>query len=307
MADSSTLLLDRALIGMEPLQEILETSFFTAALAQCVPISIILIGPPGTGKSKVILQYECESLHKTNDITSAGLADIVQYDRENKVRHIIIPDFNIVVSHKQSTSALTVASLLTLMSEGIMRIDDGRRTKEIIHAPVGITTAMTREIYEEHAIRFRKLGIGRRFTPVFFGYSFATREKVQDSIKNGDTTLQQLQPRKVSLPPYDKWPISVDVPAPLSDRLGLLSRDMADKLAMQPQWQKSYNGSQSNESWKIVPTRGATPMEFTPHMVLRAMAQAHALREGRRVVREKDVDFAIKFVSFTDYSIPVQL
>lgn len=304
---TSAVHLDRALIGMEPLQEILETAFFTAALPDCVPISVILVGPPGTGKSKVILQYDGPNLHKTNDVTSAGLSELVQDDKEGKVRHIIIPDFNIVVSHKSSTSNLTVASLLTLMSEGVLRIDDGRRTKEMIHAPVGITTAMTREIYEEHAARFRKLGIGRRFTPVFFGYSISTREKVQTSIKNGTTTLKQLQSRPVCLPPQNKWPIKIEVSSAHSDRMGNLSRDMSEALAFQPQWEKSFNGQGSNESWKIVPVRGATPIEFTPHMVLRAMACAHALRAGRRAVKDADIEFLIKFVTFTNYALPVQL
>jgi hypothetical protein len=299
--------LDKSLIGMEPIQEILETAFFTSALAQCVPLSIILVGPPGTGKSKIILQYDSVNVHKTNDVTSQGLAELVQDDKEGKIRHIIIPDFNIVVSHKSATSNLTVASLLTLMSEGILRVDDGRRVKEIIHSPVGVITAMTRDIYDEHATRFRKLGIGRRFTPIFFGYSISTRERVQTSIKNGTTTLKQLQPRTIVLPPQSKWPIHVSIDDKLSDRIVLLSRDMSEALAFQPQWQKSYDGKGSNESWKIVPVRGATPIEFTPHMVLRAMAQAHALRANKRVVRDEDIGFLIKFITFANYSLPVML
>src|SRR4029077_18522366 len=133
------------LVGMETLQEIIETVLFTPAIFDCVPISIILVGPPGTGKSKIILQFSAPSLMKTNDVTSAGLADIVGDDKDNNVRHVIVPDFNIVVSHKSSTSNLTIASLLTLMSEGILRIDDGRRKKELVHSPLGIITAMTRE------------------------------------------------------------------------------------------------------------------------------------------------------------------
>jgi hypothetical protein len=299
--------LDRALVGMEPIEEILETSFFTAALENCVPLSFILVGPPGTGKSKVILQYQAPSIHVTNDVTSAGLAEIMEDDKLHAKRHIVIPDFNIVVSHKSATSNLTISSLLTLMSEGILRIDDGRRKKEIIHPPVGITTAMTREIYEEHAGRFRKLGIGRRFIPIFFGYSISTRERVQSSIKSGNTTLRQLQHKKITLPPQAKWPIKVEINKLTSDRLQLLSRDMAESLAFHPQWQKTYNGDGSNEVWKIMPTRGVTPIEFTPHMILRSMAEAHALRAGRRAVRDADVEFVIKMVTFTNYSLPVGL
>lgn len=300
--------LDRSLIGMEPLLEIVETGFFTAPLADCIPLSILLIGPPGSGKSKAILQYASPNIHKTNDVTSAGLGELMEDDKESKLRHIIIPDFNIVVSHKSSTANFTIASLLTLMSEGILRIDDGRRKKEIIHSPVGILTAMTREIYEEHAVRFRKLGISRRFIPVFFTYGIRTRELIQKSISSGKTTLQQLQEKKIFLPDQKRWPIKIEIPSSASDRIERLSREMAEHLSFHPHWEKSFNGGAgSNESWKIVPFRGATPIEFTPHMILRAMAQAHALRAGRRVVKESDTDFLIQFINFCNYSNPVQL
>lgn len=299
---------DRALVGMESVQEILETAFFTATLANTVPLSILLVGPPGTGKSKSILGYRAPSLHITNDVTSSGLAELMERDQQNEIRQIMIPDFNIVVSHKSSTAALTVSSLLTLMSEGIMRIDDGRRQKEIVHAPIGVISAMTRDIYEDNAKTFRKLGIGRRFVPIFFTYGTATREKVQMSIKRGETTLCQLQPKPIILPKQEKWPIKVDMPQAISERLVIMSRDMADNLAMHPQWAKSYDdGKGSNETWKIVPTRGATPIEFTPHVVLRVMAGAHAVRAGRRVVKDADIDFIIRFIAFTNYAIPVAL
>jgi hypothetical protein len=295
--------IDAALVGMEQLQEIIETVLFTPAIFDCVPISIILVGPPGTGKSKIILQFSSPSILKTNDVTSAGLADIVGDDKENKVRHIIVPDFNIVVSHKASTSALTIASLLTLMSEGILRIDDGRRKKELIHAPLGVITAMTKEIYEEHAKRFRQLGIGRRFIPLFFGYSFPTSKKIMTSIKNGDTTLKQLVEKKIFLPKQETWPLRAEFSKPIAEKVEELARPMADALAYQPEWIRDKD----SYAWKITPVHGHPPMEFTPHMVLRAMAQAHAIRAGRKVVKESEVEFLLRFTQFMNYSVPVQL
>jgi len=299
--------LDRQLVGVDRLQAIIETTFYTACLKNTVPISIIMVGPPGSGKSKLILQFTGPSIHRTNDITSQGLAELIEDDKAGHIRHVVIPDFNIVVSHKASTTNLTVASLLTLMSEGVLRIDDGRRKKELIHAPLGIITAMTREIYEEHAGRFRKLGIGRRFIPVFFGYGPKTREQVQDSIRDGATTLCQLEPHDIALPPLTKWPLEVGVENGQAERIRNLSRDMADALAFHPQWVQDKNEKTRAMSWQIQPFRGAPPIEFTPHMVLRAMAQAHALREGRDVVQHDDVEFCMDFVQFMNYGLPVLL
>lgn len=292
---------DTALVAMDALQEVLEVAFHTAPVANTIPTSIMLVGPPGTGKSKAILQYRAPSVHCTNDLTTAGLYEILEMDKKGTLRHLVIPDFNIVVNHKQSTSNLTIASLLTIMSEGTARVDDGRRKKELVHAPLGIITAMTRDVYEEHAKKFAQLGIGRRFCYLFFMYSFKTREDVQERISRGEVTLQQLLPRHVNLPNPDKWPIEISIGEDCARRIRELSREMAENLSIQPRW------TREDASWVIRPFRGTSPVEFTPHMILRTMAQGRAVMAKRTEVTPEDVEFLISFVNFTRYDAPCQL
>src|SRR5216684_1802124 len=116
--------MNEQLIGLDPLLEIVETAIYSAHLADTIPISAILIGPSGAGKSKAIIQYKgTNGCHLTNDVTSMGLQDILGADHENKVRFLVVPDFNVVLSHRASTLQLTVANLLSVLSEGTMRID----------------------------------------------------------------------------------------------------------------------------------------------------------------------------------------
>jgi hypothetical protein len=293
---------DSKMIAMEALQEIVETVTYTAPIEGTIPISVMLVGPPGTGKSKAIMQYNCASLHATNDITSSGLSELLTDDREGLIRHIVIPDFNVVVSHKTSTSTLTIANLLSIMSEGTMRVDDGRRVKEMKHAPIGIITAMTREVFEMHARKFTQLGIGRRFVSIFFDYSIITRQKIQQEISDGEITLQQLIPRTVELPRLDRWPIRIRIAPREASTIRELSKYMADNLSYQPKWTKSNEGA-----WVIKPFHGTVPVEFTPHMILRTMAQGHALLSKRIEVHREDTDFLMNFIMFTNYSAPVQL
>jgi hypothetical protein len=293
--------LDKQLIGFSTLSEILETAFWTAPIAGTIPSSIMLIGPPGTGKSKGILQFNSPSIHVTNDITSSGIVDILEGDKSGVIRHLVVPDFNIVVSHKQSTSALTIATLLTVMSEGIARVDDGRRKKEVAHAPIGVITAMTRDVYDENVQKFRKLGIGRRFSYIFFGYCYQTRTLIQHGIRNGEITLQQLIPSQLNLPDVSTWPLSIIIDEPEAIKLQELSTEMSANMSYQPKWIREDGG------WTIKPFRGHNPLEFTPHMVLRTMAKARAYRHGRMRVNEDDVAFIVRFVASTNYSIPIQL
>jgi hypothetical protein len=293
---------DSKMFGLDTLQEIVETVIFTAPIAETIPISIMLIGPPGTGKSKAIMQFDCVSLHPTNDITSAGLSEILTGDIQGIIRHIVIPDFNIVVSHKASTANLTVANLLSVMSEGTMRVDDGRRVKEMKHAPIGIISAMTRDVFEMNAKKFNQLGIARRFVPLFFNYSLPTREHIQQQIASGEVTLQQLIRRDIKVTARERWPLLVSIPPAESQAIKELSKEMASNLSYQPRWEKGEGGS-----WVIKPYRGHNPVEFTPHMILRTMAQGHALRDRRIAVHPEDINFLMQFIMYTNYSAPVQL
>src|SRR5208337_3202269 len=132
--------------------------------------------------------------------------------------------------------------------------------------------------------------------PLFFTYGIATRGKVQDSIKSGDTTLRQLQPKTVVLPKQDTWPITIKIDSQHAVRIEYLSRDMVAALSAQPQWTRAETGN-----WVFGITRINPPLEFTPHMILRAMAQAHALRAGRKAIDETEINFLIRFVTFMDY------
>lgn len=293
---------DRALVSMEPIEKLIEAVLYTGILKETVPLSVILVGPPGCGKSKVLIQYESVTCHGTTDLTTSGLIEILQRDHANTIRHIVIPDFNIVVSHKSGTSDLTIATLLGVMSEGTARIDDGRSQKEVKHAPLGVITAMTRDVYQDHAKKFLKLGIGRRFSPVFFNYSFKTREMVQNKIANGDVTLQQLLKKKLEFPKPETWPLSVKITDKQSVRLKEYSLEMAHNLSFQPRWER-----QSDSSWVIKPQQCEKPIEFTPHMVLRTLAQGRALSQKRTFVHDEDIDFVRDYLPFCNFASPVQL
>lgn len=289
------------LIGMERLTELIETVIWTGTLTNSVPISILLVGPPGAGKSKSLVQFEGPSIHATNDITTAGLFDIMQRDRESLIRHILLPDMNAVLSHKASTTNLFFGNLLALMSEGIVRIDDGRQQKEIPHLPVGLITAATTRMYEENVRQWEKTGLKRRFVPVFYTYTMTTRMKINEAIRNGNVTLKQMPKKKVALP---KKQCTISIASAEAQAIEGLALMMAQNLSFQPQW---VNNGREDKKIFVKPAPGEPALEFTPHLVLRSLAMARARKQNRSYVAKDDVSFLASTIDFCRYGAPVQL
>ncbi len=289
------------LIGLERLTDLIETVIWSGALANAIPLSILIIGESGTGKSKTVLSFNCKSLHVTNDMTSSGLFEAMQRDRDNKIRHILFPDMNAILAHKASTSELFFGNLLALMSEGITRIDDGRNVKEIPHLPVGLIAAATPGMYDANSRKWEKTGLKRRFLPIFFDYSTQTRQDVNAAIRNGEVTLKQLSKKSVDLP--GRLIGNVSIGEVESFQIENLSRILADHLG----WRASRTRNPDTKIWFVHPAPGKTPIEFTPHLVLRTLASAHAARARRASIDEDDIHFVTQAIDFCKYGSPVQL
>jgi len=135
---------------VEEIQKLLEVIFFTAWLKDENPVSVLLIGPSGTGKSKLICATESPCFLRTDSITSNGLFDIAQRDTSNVIKFLLIPDLNGTLSRRPTTVESTLANLLSFTSDGTVRVDDGREGKVCKHRPIGLITAATTEIYKKN-------------------------------------------------------------------------------------------------------------------------------------------------------------
>lgn len=290
---------NEALIGFEPLIEIIETTLYSAYLSDTIPQSSILIGPSGGGKSKGIIQYkDTNGCHLTSDVTSSGLLELLGNDHAGKINFLVIPDFNVVLSHKASTLQLTIANLLSATSEGTVRYDDGRQKKEAKHTPVGIVTAMTRELYEQVAKKWSVLGFQRRFLPLYFEYGLETRLKIQSSIARGTTTFLQLAARSIVAPEKLREIKANGV----ANEIQVLS----DELATNMGWVPIRSSSTSKRGGKFKPKSWnmGKQLEFSPHLTLRTLARSHALRRGAEEVGQDDIDFLLRVLRFTRYDRP---
>lgn len=287
------------LIGMEFILEVLETAIATAYVKGEIPSSVILVGPSGAGKSKALLIYNdvrIPTVHMTDDLTSAGIDSIVTSDPESKKAHILCPDFNVPLTHRDSVANLMAAKLMTLMSDGVCRIDDGRNQKEVKHRQVGILTAMTSPVYVSRSKKWDMLGFKRRFIPIFFEYSAKTEAEVQSAIRRGKSTAITI--RKNPLPKN-----ITSRPVKINSREGHALENFSVKLSSN----LSYHPAREKKTGKLISIPGGNFLPYSPHNLLRTMASGHAILKNRNAVNQSDVDFVAEMIDFCKYGHPVSI
>ena len=275
------------LAGLAPLEELIHGIIGTAFVTGYTPVSCILVAPSGAGKSRTLIRFDgdYDYIVRADDLTSSGLFDILAADKENKLKYILIPDFNPVLSHKASVTSLLVANLLSVTQDGTVRIADGRQNKECKHDPLGILTSCTFDIFARHSRKWHELGITRRILPVHYTYCLQTIRTAQRLIREGKIT--SLIPPLV-LSAYKKTVVGIS--QTYSVELEVLSERLALNLGQYVALRKGVR----------TPQQGLAILPMAPHIVLAAIAKGNCVRFGRRQITKDDVTMATEFVSFTD-------
>lgn len=275
---------------IEAMEEVIETVLYTSCINQEIPVSIIIVGPSGVGKSKMLARYQSEALKPTDSISSKGLYDIAVADAKKEVRFLLIPDMNPTLSRKQSTVEATVANLLSFTSDGTVRVDDGRSNKECKHDPVGIITASTDDIYNKQAKKWFALGLRRRIIPIFFKYTRETLDKLQNLVM--EEKIHSTNP--VIVPINLKKKVRPAIPQDVAFQIKSLSIVFSMHLGK--------TQTAKNKEWYV---RDVIPI--SPQVILSTLARAHALRDNRPAVTMKDYEFLCRFLDFCDPEHPKEI
>lgn len=273
-------------VGIERIEEIVETVLLTACVRDAVPVSALLVAPSGTGKSKLLMRYQSANIHHTQSVTSQGLFQLLAADRENRIRFIVLPDLNPTLSRKSSTVQATMGNLLSVTTDGIARIDDGRDVKEVKHLPVGVLSACTREMWEKQARRWYALGIRRRFLSIFYCYRRSTIDSLEQKVLNREITALPYTPKKLDL---NGQPRSVSIPESYHGEL----RVLAERLSAHQG--KLRFREEGTVRWRVLPVVPVSPL-----ITLQTLVQAHAIRARRGSASEDDIDFVRMLVDHTD-------
>lgn len=279
---------------LESIHELLLTVLYTSTVENAIPVSVVLVADSGTAKSKLLKQPIGRSIHHTDSFSSQGLFTLMQNDNENKLDWIIVPDLNPTLSRQQKTVNATVANLLTLTMDGTCRIDDGREQKILKHRPIGILAAITPEIYQTQVRKWFALGLTRRILPIFYTYTASTVRTLLDMVQDGKITSVDFKEEEIPLQEKHK---------PAIDKAeGQYIEALAVRMSVNMGKTKQKDSTNGKFRWYV---KNIVPI--SPTVVLRTLAQAHAIRHSRGKVGQEELKFLNSFLDFTDPTNPKQI
>lgn len=154
------------------------------------PISLLLIGKPGIGKSRLLYPLSQFSfVSYVNDITPYYLVKFLEQVKNGEKRILVINDFTSASAHGKATQKTLNAILRGMTEEGITDLSDYKlEFKSDRPARASLITSITSSSYQEFAQSWKKTGFLSRLLPFSFKHSIDTKTRILNEIdaKNPD-------------------------------------------------------------------------------------------------------------------------
>lgn len=166
--------------------------------------SLLLVGEPGSGKSELLRRFShLPSTVVAGDITVDPLRELAASDaRPVQLRHIIMPEFGRLFSHRDSTVAAVTNLLTSLMTadagQELVGPRGGGHRLDLTGKQIGVLAAMPTDIFK---LRYNDLvatGFLSRFIILGIRRSKEEKDRVLTNIAN--RTFGDLAPFQCPLP-----------------------------------------------------------------------------------------------------------
>lgn len=123
----------------------------TRVVNAAAPLSLLLVGPPGDGKTAMLQRLEwCGFVRTLSDTTYLGLTRYLETVKEGRSSCLVIPDFATVVGRKSDVSRQCVATLAMMAAEGVGLVSVGKLDRDFGGAKSSVLTAITDREFVAH-------------------------------------------------------------------------------------------------------------------------------------------------------------
>lgn len=234
------------------------------------PINVILVGPPGDGKTAMVLRAErLPNVQTLSDATYLGLCAYLRDARDGLSSCLVIPDLGTLAARRGDTAKQAVATLAMMCAEGVRTLRVGKSVKDFGGARSSVVTAITPDdLLLASDILSQNAFLSRVFI-LDFDLTWGEQEQMLDRkwIRKNRSLLTPFRFPKIRRNKHGLWD-----PAPVT-----LSRAVA-RRAMR-WWTRLRR--ERNDRWFAFRTGDA----------LVGLLQASAYMHGRRAVVTEDVQY----------------
>lgn len=262
------------LVGVELVQEFVESVVTTGRVKGYPPLSALIIGKPESGKTSIVTEKKCPTIECFSDVTGRGILEII---KDNPgLTHIILNDLVAIMSHRQTVNRYTLAIINALTEEGLQAFATPGGIEHIPEGKRGVIACLTFDLALEGRSWWNKTGFSSRLLPFAFSHSSALSLQIKALIDNGTH-----DPKKKSELRLPKKPIIVALPQKYSAEIRKISDAKAQELS----------AVTHEEGYRRL-------RQF------RSLACGHALRRSfhKPSVGEKEIDFLGRILPYISYT-----
>ena len=266
------------MIGINTILGLLELVVLTGYIRGKQPVSGLVTAPPEAGKTSMVMKFAPNAgLVVLTDCTAYGIMrDYGESITQGRVKHLVIPDLIKPMSRGRDTVHSLVAFLNALIEEGIGSISTyaervGVQNQENAaqnRLPIrcGLITTMAQGILLDGRHHWARMGFMSRMLPISYTYNASTQLDIHRSIANreylSDTPIQ------LDLPPEN---VEIRLQSPQTDELITLASGLSSIIASTNNPERVYG--------------------FRLQRHLQRLTMASALKHGRDIVNQEDVDY----------------
>lgn len=108
------------------------------------PINLLLAGPPGDGKTAMVLRIEhLAHVDTLSDTTYLGLIQCLRQIKRGLISTILVPDLGTLVGRRNDVARQAIATIAMMTAEGVRHVRVGKQVMDFEGARASFVSAIT--------------------------------------------------------------------------------------------------------------------------------------------------------------------
>lgn len=170
------------MIKIDDISKIVKLVLLSGFLKKTKPLSLLLVGEVGIGKTEISTHFSTTRASFISDISKMGLYN--ELLEHKQLKHIIIPDFIKITQRKRATSDDLISALNSAVEEGLSHISLYKYAPSFKNRNIGLITSTTKASYSQNKQKWEHIGFLSRMLVVSYSYSETTIKEIMDYITN---------------------------------------------------------------------------------------------------------------------------